>query len=174
MAHWTSAHAISAQKCDESIDDDANGNEPIGNVNAKPTATATLVRGGTGPYPCPASCDSSWIEALEATMARSKTGQAIRESQCTAKKLEQLNEFLTEAVAQSDLATWRRGRAVLGYIQGKSVKQMTGELDVSPSAVKKGIRWYDAQGVQGLWTRSAPGARHRFERRAIGAAQAGH
>jgi hypothetical protein len=36
---------------------------------------------------------------------------------------------------------------VLGYIQGKSVKQMTGELDVSP---------------QGLWTRSAPGAAHRL------------
>jgi len=95
-------------------------------------------------------------------MARSKTGQAIRESQRTPQRLEQLKEFLTEAEAQSDLATWRRGRAVLGYIQGKSVNQITGELDVSPSAVKKWIRWYDTQGVQGLFTRSAPGAAHRL------------
>jgi transposase len=35
------------------------------------------------------------------------------------------------------LATWRRGRAVLGYIHGKSVAQMTVELDVSLSVVKK-------------------------------------
>jgi len=95
-------------------------------------------------------------------MARSKNGQAIRESQRTPEKLEQLKEFLDEAEAQSDLVTWRRGRAVLGYIQGKSVTQMTKELDVSLSAVKKWIRAYDVQGVQGLWTRTAPGARHRL------------
>lgn len=48
-------------------------------------------------------------------MARSKNGQAIRESQRTPEKLGQLKEFFDEAEAQSDLATWRRGRAVLGY-----------------------------------------------------------
>jgi transposase len=91
-------------------------------------------------------------------MARSKTGQAIRESQRTPEKLEELKQFLEEAEAQSDLATWRRGRAVLGYTQGKSVANMTGELDVSRSAIKKWIRWYDVDGVQGLWTRYAPGS----------------
>lgn len=95
-------------------------------------------------------------------MARSKNGQAIRESQRTEEKLVQLEEFLDEAVAQSDLATWRRGRAVLGYIHVKSTAQLTKELDVSLSAVKKWIRWYDVDGVQGLWTRCAPGASHRL------------
>lgn len=98
----------------------------------------------------------------EATMARSKNGQAIRESQRTAEKITLLNEFISEAEAQSDLATWRRGRAVLGYIQGKSVAQMTVELDVSLAAIKKWIRWYDVHGVKGLWTRTAPGAAHRL------------
>jgi transposase len=95
-------------------------------------------------------------------MARSKNGQAIRESQRTPEKLELLKELLDEAVAQSDLATWRRGRAVLGYIHGKSVAQMTQELDVSLSAVKKWIGWYDVGGIQGLWTRFAPGPAHRL------------
>lgn len=95
-------------------------------------------------------------------MARSKNGQVIRESQRTAQKLVQLDEFLQEAAAQSDLATWRRGRAVLGYIHGKSMAQLSEELDVSLSAVKKWIRWYDVDGVQGLWTRCAPGAAHRL------------
>jgi transposase len=103
----------------------------------------------------------------EATMARSRNGQAIRESQRTAEKLTLLNEFISEAEAQSDLATWRRGRAVIGYIQGKSVAQMTVELDVSLAAVKKWIRWYDVRGVQGLWTRTAPGAAHRLSEQQV-------
>ena len=89
--------------------------------------------GPSWPYPCRLSRDSA------GAMARSKNGQAIRESQRTEQKLLQLEEFLEEAVAQSDLATWRRGRAVLGYILGKSVAELTGELDVSLSAVKKWI-----------------------------------
>ena len=52
-------------------------------------------------------------------MARSKNGQAIRPSQRTAEKLVILKEFLDESERQADLATWRRGRAVLGYIQGR-------------------------------------------------------
>jgi hypothetical protein len=31
-------------------------------------------------------------------------------------------------VQASDLATWRRGRTVLGYIHGKSTAQLTPEL----------------------------------------------
>jgi len=94
-------------------------------------------------------------------MARSSNGHAIRDSQRTPEKLEQLREFIAEAEAQSDLATWRRGRAVLGYLKGRSVAQMTVDLDVSLAAVKKWIRWYDVQGVQGLWTRTAPGSPRR-------------
>lgn len=95
-------------------------------------------------------------------MGRSKNGQAIRESQRTPEKIGQLREFLEEAEAQSDLATWRRGRAVLGYVGGKSVEQLHTELDVSLAAVKKWIRWYDVEGVAGLWTRAAPGAAPRL------------
>ena len=95
-------------------------------------------------------------------MARSKNGQAIRPSQRTSEKLVSLKEFLDESERQADLATWRRGRAVLGYIEGRSVAQITVELDVSSSAIKKWLRRYDVRGVQGLWTRTAPGAAHRL------------
>lgn len=35
---------------------------------------------------------------------------------------------------------------MLGYIHGKSTAQLSEELDVSLSAVKKWIRWYDVDG----------------------------
>ena len=95
-------------------------------------------------------------------MARAKKGQAIRESQRTEEKLDTLKEFIQEAEALSDLWTWRRGRAVLGYVHGRPAAQLAVELDVSLAAVKKWIRWYDVAGVQGLWTRYAPGPAMRL------------
>jgi len=51
---------------------------------------------------------------------------------------------------------------VLGYIHGKPAAQLPVELDVSLAAVKKWIRGYDVAGVQGLWTRYAPGPAMRL------------
>lgn len=95
-------------------------------------------------------------------MPRTRKGQAIRESQRTDEKLRQLDDFLKGAVAASDLATWRRARAVVGYIEGKSTDELTEELDVSPAAVKKWIHWYDVEGVEGLRTGKPPGAACRL------------
>ena len=77
-------------------------------------ASVGVPDGRSWPYPCRLSRDSA------GTMARSKNGQAIRESQRTARKLVQLDEFIQEACAQSDLATWRRGRAVFGPSKASS------------------------------------------------------
>jgi transposase len=97
-------------------------------------------------------------------MVRSRKGQAIGTSQRTEEKVAQLRRFIEEANAQSDLATWRRGRAVLGYIEGRAAAALSVELGVSRSSVKNWLKWYDAEGVRGLWTLKAPGAARRLSR----------
>jgi transposase len=91
-------------------------------------------------------------------MARSKNGEAIRAERRTPSELRQLETLQETATKASDLATWRRATAVLGYIAGKSVVSMTGELHVSRSAINDWLRWYDSAGAEGLRTGKAPGA----------------
>jgi transposase len=91
-------------------------------------------------------------------MARSKNGEAIRAERRTPSELRQLETLQETATKASDLATWRRATAVLGYIAGKSVVSMTGELHVSRSAINDWLRWYDSAGAEGLCTGKAPGA----------------
>ena len=91
-------------------------------------------------------------------MARSKNGEAIRAERRTEPELQQLRALQETAEKASDLATWRRTTAVLGYIAGKSVIAMTGELHVSRSAINDWLRWFDHAGADGLRTGKAPGA----------------
>jgi transposase len=91
-------------------------------------------------------------------MARSKKGEAIRAERRSASELQQLEALLEKATKTSDLATWRRATAVLGYLAGKSVISMTGELHVSRSAINDWLRWYDSAGADGLRTGKPPGA----------------
>ena len=91
-------------------------------------------------------------------MARSKNGEAIRAERKTEPELQQLRALQEKAEKASDLATWRRTTAVLGYIAGKSVISMTGELHVSRAAINDWLRWYDRAGADGLRTGKAPGA----------------
>jgi transposase len=73
-----------------------------------------------------------------------------------------LTNFLAESTAKGDLATWRRAKAVLAYIQGKKVKVLSLELDVTRGSINRWLQWYDVSGVDGLRTRSAPGAAPRL------------
>jgi len=91
-------------------------------------------------------------------MARSKNGEAIRAERRTPSEVRQLEELQATATKASDLATWRRATAVLGYLAGKTVLSMTSELHVSRSAINDWLRWYDSAGADGLRTGKAPGA----------------
>jgi transposase len=51
---------------------------------------------------------------------------------------------------------------VLGYIQGKSVIALSAELDVTRGSVNRWLQWYDAQGIEGLRPRKAPGPTPRL------------
>ena len=57
----------------------------------------------------------------------------------------------------NDLDAWRRGRAVLGYIEGRRVVELAVELDVSRGSVNRWLQWYEAMGIEGLLTATPPG-----------------
>jgi transposase len=88
---------------------------------------------------------------------RANTGEAISESRRTGADLEALETLLAESEAKGDLATWKRARAVLRYIQGKKTLDLVEELAVSRSAINTWLRWYETQGAEGLRPRKAPG-----------------
>lgn len=91
-------------------------------------------------------------------MARSLTGQAVVASRRSASEVARLRELLNEAEAMSDLKMWRRAKAVLGYLEGRSVATMASELGVSRQAITSWLPWYNARGADGLRTRTSPGA----------------
>lgn len=88
---------------------------------------------------------------------RTLPGQAIRSSRKTRKHRIRLRNFVRAAEKRGDLKTWRRGRAVLGYLDGKSAISMTQELGVARASVNRWLQWYDAAGIDGLRTRKPPG-----------------
>lgn len=89
---------------------------------------------------------------------RSKPGKAIQAKWLTPHELAKLRALIAMAKKASDLLTWRRARAVWGYINGKSVLQLVAELDVVRASVNQWIRWFDTSGTEALKPRKAPGA----------------
>src|SRR5216683_2712676 len=57
-----------------------------------------------------------------------------------------------EAKSVGDLATWRRAKAVFGYIHGKSVIALSAELDVTRGSINRWLQWFQANGTDGLKT----------------------
>lgn len=96
-------------------------------------------------------------------MGRAKTGEAIRASLRTKSSVTRLMTFVTEAERKGDLGEWRRGRAVLGYIEGRRVVDVAAELDVTRGSVNRWLQWYDATGLQGLKTLKAAGPSSKLQ-----------
>lgn len=90
-------------------------------------------------------------------MARAKNGEAISPAGRTAAAKKQLRRFTDAAKKRGDLEAWRRGRAVLGYIDGRRVIEMATDLDVTRGAINRWLQWYESMGVEGLVTGKAPG-----------------
>jgi putative transposase len=88
---------------------------------------------------------------------RSKNGEAISAEQRTRSALRKLWKLRDEAKAAGDLATWRRAKAVIGYIKGKSVIALSELLDVTRGAINRWLQWYEAEGVEGLRSLPRPG-----------------
>src|SRR5438105_12205622 len=95
-------------------------------------------------------------------MGRAKNGEAVRPIRRTPKAQRNLRKLMERAQAEGDLATWRRAKAVLEYIGGRSVEELASLVEVDRSSVSRWLIWYDAQGPEGLRTKRAPGAAPRL------------
>ena len=90
-------------------------------------------------------------------MGRCKNGEAISPAGRSAAARKKLRRFLDDARSRNDLDVWRRGRGVLGYIEGRRVVDLAAELDVTRGSVNRWLQWYDALGGDGLITGIPPG-----------------
>ena len=91
-------------------------------------------------------------------MARSRNGEAISARGRSPSARKRLRRFIRQCAKDKKLDEWRRGRAVLGYIEGRRVVDLAVELDVTRGSVNRWLQWYEALGVEGLITSSPPGA----------------
>ena len=94
-------------------------------------------------------------------MARSRNGEAISARGRSPSAKKKLRGFIRERSKAGDLDEWRRGKAALGYIEGRRVVELAAELDVTRGSVNRWLQWYEAMGVEGLVTAAAPGAPSR-------------
>ena len=97
-------------------------------------------------------------------MGRSRTGEAISPGRRTPEQLSALRAFRLDAKRRGDLGEWRRAKAVLGYIGGQPVVALAAQVDVTRGSVNRWLQWYEADGVDGLRTKKAPGAAPRLTR----------
>lgn len=95
-------------------------------------------------------------------MARSKNGEAIGPIGRSPSGQRNLRRFIRQAEKDGDLGRWRRGRAVLGYVQGRRVVELAAEAGVERGSVNRWLQWYEAAGVKGLVTGKAPGPAPRL------------
>ena len=90
-------------------------------------------------------------------MARKKTDEAIGPQRRSPSGRKSLRRFIREAEKKGDLDQWRRGRAVLGYIEGGRVVDLAEAAGVTRGSVNRWLQWYETQGVKGLVSGKAPG-----------------
>lgn len=90
-------------------------------------------------------------------MARSRTGEAIGTRGRSPSARRKLRRFIRKCEKEGRLDEWRRGRAVLGYVEGRRVLELAAEADVTRGSVNRWLQWYEAMGVEGLLTGTAPG-----------------
>ena len=90
-------------------------------------------------------------------MARSRNGEAISARGRSPSARKKLRHFIRQSAKEKKLDEWRRGRAVLGYIEGRRVVDLAVELDVTRGSVNRWLQWYEALGVEGLITATPPG-----------------
>lgn len=95
-------------------------------------------------------------------MAKAKNGEAIGPARRTKASKKGLAVFIRDAERGGRLDEWRRGRAVLRYIEGHRVLDLSNELGVTRGSVNRWLQWYQADGLDGLKTTKSPGAPPRL------------
>jgi transposase len=95
-------------------------------------------------------------------VARSKNGQAVRPERRTPEEVSLLRALLQEAETAKDLATWRRAKSVLGYLDGQKVIALSEALEVTRGSINRWLQWYQAMGAEGLRDAERPGPTPRL------------
>lgn len=95
-------------------------------------------------------------------MGRAKNGQAIYGQRRTRSERRRLEQLLRKAKKQGDLATWCRAKSVLEYLRGKTVIDLSEQLDVTRGSINRWLQWFQAQGTEGLKTKKRPGGEARL------------
>jgi transposase len=95
-------------------------------------------------------------------VARSKNGQAIRPERRTPEEVALLRALLQEAESAKGLATWRRAKSVLGYLDGQKVIALSEALEVTRGSINRWLQWYQAMGAEGLRNAERPGPTPRL------------
>jgi transposase len=95
-------------------------------------------------------------------VGRARTGEAISAKRRTPTARKKLRRFVAAAEGRGDLDCWRRGRSVLGYIEGRRVVDLAAEAGVTRGSVNRWLQWYEALGIDGLLTGISPGAPPRL------------
>jgi transposase len=93
---------------------------------------------------------------------RSKNGEAISERGRSKAARRELRRFIKIGLRTGDLEEWRRGRAVLGYIEGRRVVDLAREAGVTRGSVNRWLQWFEAGGIGGLRTGVPPGPAPRL------------
>lgn len=86
-----------------------------------------------------------------------RVGRALRSSRKTEAAQKQLRGFIKGMEKADDFKAWRRGKAVLGYINGQSVIALAAQFEVTRGSVNRWLQWYDVMGLDGLRTVKPPG-----------------
>lgn len=81
----------------------------------------------------------------------------------TWKARKKLRRLYGRAKSKGDLGEWRRCKAVLDFLGGKTVAVIADELDTGRSSVYGWLDRYEAEGADGLKTIKPPGAAPRLD-----------
>jgi hypothetical protein len=73
-------------------------------------------------------------------MAKARNGEAISSQGKTRSAQNKLRKFVLEAEKRGSLDEWRRGRAILGYIEGRKVTLLSKELGVTRGSVNRWLQ----------------------------------
>jgi len=95
-------------------------------------------------------------------MTRAKNGKAISEMRKTRAERRRLKRLLSEAERKGDLATWRRAKAISGYIGGESVITLCEQIGVVRATINRWMGWFEAEGTDGIRTKVPPGGMSRL------------
>lgn len=74
-----------------------------------------------------------------------------------------LRTMCDQAKSKGDFGEWRRCKAVLDFIEGKTVAVIAKDLDTGRSSVYVWLDRYEAEGTEGLKTFVPPGAAPRLD-----------